>query len=81
MGGGIREKQAAEFTKWIDEGGKKSLFEIDADKEPVIVVGDLNVRFRGEQEGKLVIRLQVISLTVEFDCPFHGTHSPRERRM
>ena len=61
MGGGIREKQAAEFTKWIDEGGKKGLFEIDADKEPVIVVGDLNVRFRGEQEGKLDI--QVISLT------------------
>ena len=52
-GNDVREKQAAEFTKWIDDGGKKGLFEIDAKKEPVIVVGDLNVRFKKNQPGEL----------------------------
>jgi len=46
-GGGIREKQAAEFTAWIDEGVKSGAFKIDRNKDPVIVAGDLNVEFKG----------------------------------
>ena len=53
MGGSIREKQAREVTEWIDNGNNKGLFKIDAEKEPVIVAGDLNVEFRARQEGEL----------------------------
>jgi len=60
-GGEVREKQATEFTEWIDEGGKKSLFEIDAKKEPVIVAGDLNVRFeKNHQDYEKMLELTKI---------------------
>lgn len=55
FGGAIREKQAAEFTAWLDAGihgggGGERLFNISSE-DPVIIAGDLNVEFRGKPEA------------------------------
>jgi len=59
FGGAIREKQAGEFTAWLDAGihgtgsgggGGERLFTISKE-DPVIIAGDLNVEFKGKPEA------------------------------
>ena len=48
---GIRARQAAEITKWIDERVKKGKFDISRDDDIVILAGDMNVRMKTDGEG------------------------------
>ena len=48
----IREKQAVEFTSWIDKGIKDGILDVEAD-EPIIIAGDLNVPLKMKPKGEI----------------------------
>jgi len=55
-GNSVRQRQARELTAWIDDGIRKGLFHIRAD-EPVIIAGDLNVKFKSRPSAKAYRRI------------------------